>query len=108
MQNDISKEKIIKVITQIKHSAIDCTLVELGIIKDFKIDKNKVLITLAFPFEDIPIKDYIIMSIEVPLQKMGLKVDIKESVMNEKEAEKFLEMEAKYWKGEKNKNTSNG
>ncbi len=101
MKDDILEGKIKKTITEIRHSAIDCTLVELGIIKDFKIDKKKVLVNLAFPFEDIPIKDYIIMSVEVPLQKIGLKVDIKESVMNEKETEKFLEMEAKLWKGKK-------
>jgi len=108
MQNDISEEKIREIITKIKHSAIDRTLVELGIIKDYKIDKNKVLITLAYPFDDIPIKDYLIMSIQVPLQKMGIKVNIKETVMNTKEAKEFLEMEAKYWKGKKDNNTSKG
>ncbi|MFO7889918.1 MAG: metal-sulfur cluster biosynthetic enzyme [bacterium] len=108
MQNDISEEKIREVISKIRHSAIDCTLVELGIIKDFGIEKDRVTVTLAYPFEDIPIKEYLIMSIQVPLQKMGVKVDIRETVMNKKEAEKFLEMEARYWKGKKKNNTSNG
>ena len=101
MQNDILEKRIEKIIKEIRHSAIDCTLVELGIIKNFNIDKNKVTITLAFPFDNIPIKDYVIMSIEVPLEKMGAQVNIKETIMDPKEAEKFLEMEAKYWKGGK-------
>ena len=105
MQNDILEKRIEKIIKEIRHSAIDCTLVELGIIKNFNIDKNRVTIILAFPFDNIPIKEYIIMSIEVPLEKMGVQVNIKETIMDQKEAEKFLEMEAKYWKGGKNKNT---
>jgi len=103
MKNDIAEEKIREAISKIRHSAIDRTLVELGIIKDFKIEKNKVTVTLAYPFEDIPIKEYLIMSIRVPLQKMGVKVDIRETTMNKKETEKFLEMEARYWKGKKRK-----
>lgn len=106
MQNEISEKKIKEIITKIRHSAIDCTLVELGIIKDFTIDHNKVSITLAFPFENIPIKDYVIMSIKVPLEKMGVQVNIQDTVMNEKETERFLKMETKYWKGSVNKKTT--
>lgn len=101
MQKNIPEEKIKQTITAIRHSAIDCTLIELGIIKNFTISKKNVTITLAYPFEDIPIKEYLIMSVKVPLQKMGLEVDIKETVMNEDESEKFLKMEAKHWKGKK-------
>jgi hypothetical protein len=35
---------------------------------------------------------------------MGAQVNIKETIMDQKEAEKFLEMEVKYWRGG-NKNT---
>ena len=95
----MTENKIKKAIDKIRHSAIDCTLVDLGIIKDFELNKgNSVIITLAFPFENIPIKDYLIMSVKVPLEKMGLKVDVKTTVMNEEEAQKFLDMECKYWK----------
>lgn len=98
MVKDVSEHEIRKVIKQIKHSAIDRTLVELGIIKKFKINKDNVSVTLAFPFENIPIKDYLIMSVKVPLEKMGLKVEIKTTVMNEEETERFLDMEGKHWK----------
>ena len=60
---------------------------------------DKVAITLTFPFANIPIKDYLIMSVKVPLEKLGVKVEIKKTVMNEEEAQRFLEMEEKYWKG---------
>lgn len=98
MAENVSEVKIRKVIEQIKHSAIDCTLVELGIIKDVEINKKCVVVTLAFPFANIPIRDYIIMSVKVPLEKMGLKVEVKTTVMNQLEVKRFLDMEEKHWK----------
>ena len=99
MTENISERKIHKVISEIKHSAIDCTLVDLGIIKDVEINGKKVTVTLAFPFADIPIKEYLIMSVVVPLERMGLKVEVKTTVMNEEESRRFLDMEIQFWKG---------
>ena len=95
----ISEGEIRDVIEQIRHAAIDCSLVDLGIVKDVMIKGDKVAITLAFPFASIPIKDYLIMSVKVPLEKLGVKVEVEITVMNEEEAQRFLEMEEKYWKG---------
>ena len=100
MAENVSEQEIRKVIAEIKHSAIDCTLIDLGIIKDVSIDKKNVVVTLAFPFANIPIKDYLIMSVQVPLEKFGLDVEFKTTVMNQEEARRFLDMEEKYWKGQ--------
>jgi len=98
MTKTISEEEIRDVIAQIKHSTIDCSLVDLGIVKDVAIKVDMVAVTLAFPFANIPIKDYLIMSVRMPLEKFGVKVEIETTVMNEKETQRFLKMEAKYWK----------
>ena len=77
----------------------------MGIIKDVSINKKNVVVTLAFPFANIPIKDYLIMSVQVPLEKLGLDVEVKTTVMNQEEAKRFLDMEEEYWKGQgKNSN----
>jgi metal-sulfur cluster biosynthetic enzyme len=99
MSENVSELKIHKVISEIKHSAIDCTLVDLGIIRDVEIQEKNVTVTLAFPFENIPIKEYLIMSVTVPLERMGLKVEVKTIVMNEDESRRFLDMETQFWKG---------
>ncbi|MBN2030216.1 DUF59 domain-containing protein [bacterium] len=99
MAKMVSEDKIRKIITNIKHAAIDRTLADLGIIKDITIKGDKVSVTLAFPFANIPIKEYIIMSVKAPLEKLGIKVKIETTVMNKKETQKFLEIEAMYWKG---------
>jgi len=99
MAENIPEEKIRKVIAQVKHSAIDSTLVDLGIVKEVTVKGNNVSVTLAFPFANIPIKDYLIMSVRVPLERLGVKVKVKTTVMNQEETERFLAMEEKHWKG---------
>jgi metal-sulfur cluster biosynthetic enzyme len=95
----LSEKEIHQVIARIKHAAIDCSLVDLGIVKDVTIKGDIVTVTLAFPFANIPIKDYLIMSVKTPLEKLGVKVKVETTVMDEKESKRFLEMESKYWKG---------
>ena len=99
----ISEKEVCDVIDQIKHAAINSSLTDLGILKDVTINEDKVTVTLAFPFDNIPIKEYLIMSVKTPLEKLGAKVEVKTTVMNEKESQRFLKMEAKHWKGNQNK-----
>lgn len=99
MTKTISEEEIRDVIAKVRHAAIDCSLVDLGIVKNVTIKGDKVAVTLAFPFANIPIKDYLVMSVKMPLEKLGVKVEVETTVMNEEETQRFLEMEAKYWKG---------
>lgn len=98
MTKMISEEEIRDVVAKVRHAAIDCSLVDLGIVKDVTIKGDKVAVTLAFPFANIPIKDYLVMSVKMPLEKLGVKVEVKTTVMTEEETQRFLEMEAKYWK----------
>lgn len=98
MAKTISEKEIRDTIAKIGHAAIDCTLVDLGIVKNVVIKGNQVTVTLAFPFANVPIKDYLIMSVKSPLEKLGVKVKIEKTVMNEEESQSFLEMEEKHWK----------
>ncbi len=93
------KENVLKVIEDIKHPAIDNSLVNLGIVKNIEVEENTVKLVFAFPFPKIPIADALINSIGVPLQEIGytLKYDI--VTMNEKEKEEFLQLETKGWIG---------
>ena len=53
MAENVSEEEIRKAMAQIKHPAIDRTLIDLGMVKDITIEGNKVTVTLAVPFPDI-------------------------------------------------------
>ena len=84
-----------------KHSAIDRTLVDLGILKDITVKGNKVAITMAFPFAGIPIKEQLIASVREPIEKLGAEVEVEVTVMSEEERRTFLAMEEESWRGDR-------
>ena len=99
MAKNISEQDARKAITAVKHPAIDSTLVELGIVKDIAVKGGKIVVTVAFPVPNIPIKDIIVNSVKEPVAKLGAECEIKETIMDSKEREAFLDKEQKNWKG---------
>lgn len=94
---------VLKAISKVMHPAINCSLTELGIVKDMKIyDKNTVIATFVFPFQKIPIKDKLIGSVEETIKKFGYNLEYIIRYMNEEEKKRFLELETKNWKNNKN------
>ena len=98
MAKDVSEEDVRKAIVNVMHPAIDRSLIDLGIVKGISIKNGRAVVTFAFPFPNIPIKELLINSIREPIEKLGLKVDVKETVMNQQEREAFLAMEQESWK----------
>ncbi len=99
MNTTLSETDIRQTIEQAKHPAIDHSLVDLGIVKDVVIAEQKVMLTFAFPFAGIPIKEQLIDSVRLPLQNLGAEVEVEDIVMGEEELQKFLAMEQDAWKG---------
>ena len=99
MSKSISEQEVRQALSDVKHPAIDHTLIDLGMLKDITITNDKVELTLAFPFPEIPIKDYLINSVREPIEKLGVEVEIKVTVMNQEELQRFLAMEQDAWKG---------
>lgn len=99
MVKNISEEEVLHTLGDIKHLAIDCTLIELGILKNILVKNNKVIVTFAFPFVGIPIKEFLVNSVREPIAKLGIKVEVKETIMTDKERENFLKLDGKHWTG---------
>ncbi len=98
MINNTSSEDVKELLKGIKHPAIDETLLNLGMIKDIKVEGNKAIIVLAFPFLNIPIKDQLIELIKEPLTKLKMDIKIETTIMDKKELEDFLAKEQENWK----------
>ena len=96
--NDISEEKVRNAVAQVKHPAIDRTLMELGILKDITVEGDTVFVTLAFPFPGIPIRELLIESVRKPVEELGAKVEVKTTVMTAEELQAFLAMEQEAWR----------
>ena len=99
MAKNISEQEIRQVLSNVKHPVIDRTLIDLGILKDITIRNDKVVLTLAFPFPEIPIKEQLINSVREPLEKLSVEVEVKVTVMNQEKLQRFLSMEQDAWKG---------
>jgi len=99
MAKEISEEDVQDTIAQVKHPAIDRTLVDLGIVKEVSVKDNKVTIIMAFPFPNISIGNYLVNSVREPIEKLGAEVEVKLTVMDQRERERFLAMEQESWKG---------
>lgn len=96
----ISKEDIKAELSKAIHPEINCSLVELGMIKDIEVKDAAVSITLVLPFLDIPIKEDLIDLIKESVKNLGknIKIKIKTAEMNEKEKERFMKLAREGWK----------
>jgi metal-sulfur cluster biosynthetic enzyme len=97
MSNNISKEEIHQAVAKVRHPEIDRTLVELGMIKDIAIVNDKVILSMALPFMGVPIKDYLIHSLEEVVTKLGVDIEVKLTEMNKEERDAFMAMAQEGW-----------
>lgn len=93
MTNTFSEEYIRREVANVMHPTINCSLVELGIIKNIEIKTGKVIITMAFPFPNIPIEDYLVDIVRESIEEIDTAVEIETVVMNKEELQKFLTLE---------------
>ena len=99
MEEDTFVSQADKILSEVKHPYISKTLKELGILKSSRIDGKTVTVTLAYPFEGIPIKDEIEQSVRKLLEEIGASVEITAIIMSQKELQEFLSMEQAAWTG---------
>ena len=94
----MNKKELNKILEKVMHPEINASLIELGMIKDPKIKRKKVTLTLLLPFWGIPIEGMLIDSIRKVLKENGLDVEIKEDMMGSIERQKFLKISKEKWK----------
>lgn len=99
MANNFSEEYIRREVGNVKHPTINCSLVELGIVKNIEIKTGKVIITMAFPFPNIPIEDYLVDNVRESIEEIDAAVEIETVVMSKEELQKFLALEKENWRG---------
>jgi len=88
-------EGIRDLLDEVKHPEINNSLVELQMVGDIKEEDDKIIIELKLPVPEIPIKQMLIDLIKNKLKDKV--VDIKTSVMNPEERDKFFELSRQNW-----------
>jgi metal-sulfur cluster biosynthetic enzyme len=99
MTTTISKEEIHQAVAKVRHPEIDRTLVELGMIKDIAVGDDTVILSMALPFLGIPIRDYLVHSVEKVVTKLGVEIEVKLTEMNKEERDAFMAMAQEGWIG---------
>ena len=101
MDKVITPEDVRRAMQNVKHPAIDCSLVELGMVKDINVKGSNVTLRFLLPFAEVPepVKHHMINGLRESLTGLGLNADIKTEMMDGTERQHFLAMEKKHWKG---------
>jgi metal-sulfur cluster biosynthetic enzyme len=95
MAHNFSEQYIRTEIGNVMHPTINCSLVELGMVKNIEIKPGRVMITMALPFAEVPdsIKDYLVDSLRESLEEIEAAVEIRTEIMSKEELKKFLVLE---------------
>ncbi len=94
----MTEKDVEKIVSGIKHPAIDLSLVELGMLRNITVDGDTVSAEFVFPFPNIPIKEVLFASVRNPLEAAGMKTVFSEAQMTESEVQRFLALETANWK----------
>ncbi|HEY68156.1 MAG: ATP-binding protein [Chloroflexi bacterium] len=90
----ITDKQILDALRGVMHPEIKHNLVELGMIKDVSIQDEKVSLTLALPFAEVPIKDDLVRMVKGVITKLdaNLQVEVNLTEMSQKERAAFMGM----------------
>jgi len=95
----MSLQEIKDVLLNVKHPAINNSLINLGIVSNIDLIENTVSVVFAFPFPNIPIAEQLVALIENPVKEMGLDFDYTIRVMTDEERALFMQLEQEGWIG---------
>jgi ATP-binding protein involved in chromosome partitioning len=101
MAENVSLQDVKNAIKNVMHPAINCSLVDLGIVKDVTLDGKSARITLVLPALGIPsaIINYFKTNLSNALQNIGVSLDTDIREMDDEEKQKFFSLEQEKWKG---------
>lgn len=93
----ITVEEVKKALEGVIHPESDRSLVELGMIKNIKVDNEQVKFALLLPFMEVPVKDQIVSEAQAAVEELpGVeKVAIDLAEMTQKERAHFISAQEK-------------
>lgn len=93
MSREVSEKNVHEALETVMHPEIDASLIELGMIKDVVVKRDKVIVTLALPFLGVPIRDYLVNITREAIMRLGVEANVKIAEMNREELQTFLAIE---------------
>jgi ATP-binding protein involved in chromosome partitioning len=95
-----NEEAIIQAIQRVEHPAINCSLVDLGMVQDIQTSEDVVSLKLVLPFLGIPIavRGYMAHSLQQAVAGFDAELEIQVTEMTPAERQRFLMLEQQNWK----------
>ena len=97
----MDEQRVIQALSQVEHPEIGSTLVDLGMVKDIKVEENQATLTLVLPMLGIPaaIRDYMINSLQQAVADQNVELNVTLAEMTAQERQRFFMMEQQNWRG---------
>ena len=96
----LTQEELMEVVSNTIHPEIDYSLLDLGMIKDVRVQQGTIHVTINLPFPEVPIKDHLVQMVKNAIAKKDedAEVEVTFATMNEAEREEFRRKAAEKWK----------
>ena len=96
----LTQEDVMAVMSNTIHPEIDYSLVDLGMIKDVRVQQNTIQVTVHLPFPAVPIKDHLVQIVRnaIAEKDAGADIEVTFATMNEAERDDFRRKAAEKWK----------
>lgn len=88
----ITKEQILESLRDVMHPELKQNLVGLQMIREISLQDSTVVVTLALPFKEVPIKDDLVHGVQAAIEDLDPSVDVKVDLieMSQQERAAFL------------------
>ena len=88
----VDEQQVLQALREVKHPESGRSLIELGMIRDIRVDDKQVRLTVVLPFMDVPVKDQIMNEARVAVEGLPEveRVAIGLAEMNQKERTHFM------------------
>jgi len=96
----LTKEQVMQALSKTTHPEIDYSLVDLGMIKDVRIDSEKIIVTMNLPFLEVPIRDALARMVvqAVTREDETSQPEVQFAAMSEEERLEFMRKARERWK----------
>ena len=96
----LTEQEVMEAMSTTTHPEIDCSLLELRMIKDVGIEQERVRVTMNLPFPGIPIKDHLVQIVKdaIAQKDEAAEVQVAFATMSDAEREDFARKAREKWK----------
>ncbi len=96
----LSEKDVLQAISKTQHPEIDGSLLELGMIKEVRVEQETVRVTMNLPFPEVPIRDHLVQMVKDAIAEKdeAAEVEVSFATMNEAQREDFRAKAREKWK----------